>query len=380
MKFGMNTSRYLSWIVTLALSLNMVGLILARTKFFFLGTYYICLVIAVAAIGAYLLVNRLKVEVKVRDLVIHGLPILVVLLSSLVRPYDPDALKAYGLILVTLFLVSVMPFSKEQVECLTRAYLLSALIFSIVMVVQRKLPYEEYNLLRYGIFFDKDQFYDINFTAAYLMIPNLIALYRFLGGQKLYLPIWLVISVPIVMTGSRGAVVPIVLVLLYKLVTKKGITLKQLLLFVGILGLFALFIPNELLERFFAKSYVKDGSNIKRFSEWGYGFQIFLENPILGQGMVAPIRLLSKFGTGITAHNSFLVYLIHFGILGTIAFMGQLLHIFIRLWKVSKDYIGLIFAFVFAMSLIEATTSLIFVIPLLYFVIIGKTNTNLAKM
>ncbi|MGT2964387.1 O-antigen ligase family protein [Streptococcus acidominimus] len=379
MKYWMNRSLYLSWIVTLALSLNMVGLIAARTKFFHLGAYYLFLLLAVVVAALYIAVNHFKFDLKRSDLVLYSLPLLMVLLSAATRPYDVDALKAYGLILVTLLLVTAVSFSKEQVEWLTKSYLLSALIFSVVMLVQRRLPYEEYNLLRYGIFFDDQQFYDINFTAAYLIIPNLIALYRFLEGQKIYLLVWIMISIPIIMTGSRGAVVPIILVLLYKLITKKGITFKQLLIFIGILLLSLFFIPNELRERFFAKSYMTDGSNIRRFSEWRLGFEIFLEKPILGQGMVAPIRLLSKFEQGMTAHNSFLVYLIHFGIVGTIAFIGQLLQIFSRLLKVSKDYIGMIFAFVFSMILIEANTSLIFIIPLIYFVIVGKADTSIRQ-
>ncbi len=61
-----------------------------------------------------------------------------------------------------------------------------------------------------------------------------------------------------------------------------------------------------------------------RFTTWDEALQLFLQNPIIGNGMGAAGDTLSSFGVAInwvTAHNAFLKVLVELGVFGFVAFV-----------------------------------------------------------
>lgn len=381
----MTISKYklscIKWLITILLSFNMLCLIVAKTKYFNLGTYYLFLILVAGFSFLYIVITKFRFRIGISQLVVHTAPLVVIFLSYFLNPYD-DAFKAYLLTFTVLFLLCMVDFSKHQIDFLTKSYIISAVIFSIVMLIQHKLPYAEYGILRYGIYFGENKFYDINFTAAYILVPNLIAFCRFIDGNKRYLLLWLLTTIPIIMTGSRGAIVPMILFIVYKLykLFKLGIDRSISFRYIISFGIFVLvllfFIPREILQRLFVQSYVNDGSNVKRLMEWRLAFNVFSERPFIGHGMIATTRLLSQIKQGTTAHNSLGVYLINFGIVGTIAFMTQMFQIIANLRKNIKDYAMIYYAWLFSMFMIEATLSLVFVIPMIYFLIVSNQQLD----
>lgn len=356
-----------SWLVVFPLALNFIFMYTNGAKYFNFSDYFIYIILTVAGSGLYILTHKVYHH-SILSLLVFLIPIMIVCLSSSLKPYQTDAFSAYLMFFITIFSLSFVKINKEQFNFLTNAYILSAVVMSLILVIQRRLPYEIYGIVRYGLYYDELNFYDINFTATYLLVPGLLSFFEWLKGKKFYLVTTIVIFIALLMTVSRGAVVPFIGIVFYKLWKDHHFKLWHWLLFVVVLAIGTPFIPEHIYNRLFAESYTADGSNQKRALDWLVGIRVFLDSPIIGNGMIDTNLLTTQVVAYTTAHNSFLVWLINFGIVGFMTVLNLLIWIYYRL-KIMSEYHLIYLALLFSVFMIEANLSMVLLAPLTYFVV-----------
>lgn len=55
---------------------------------------------------------------------------------------------------------------------------------SLLIIVQHRTPYAQYGIFRLALFFNSKEYYDVNFTSLYLLLPTLLAFYGAIKGKK----------------------------------------------------------------------------------------------------------------------------------------------------------------------------------------------------
>jgi len=150
------------------------------------------------------------------------------------------------------------------------------------------------------------------------------------------------------------------------------------LLFVVVVFIFLVvyYLPDELMGRLFINSY-NDTSQNRRFDDWLYALKCIEQYPFFGSGFSTSSSVIYKlFRVNITAHNSFLAMMMNFGIIGSLPILILIFKpLFILYKKRDKFFFFFYIAFIFNVSIIEAITSFVFIVPLIVFhLLISKNN------
>jgi len=159
--------------------------------------------------------------------------------------------------------------------------------------------------------------------------------------------ILLVVSfLALITTGSRGGIFSFVASVLFYLMIlnrKKMIQLPTLVATIFIVCLLAAisfhFAPSEVKETVSERLDPTKSESIEeytagRLKAWRNGIQLFVQKPILGHGQKTFTYLMEKqFGMHLAAHNQYLNYLVQFGLIGFMLFVGLFLKIFLVFWK-----------------------------------------------
>ena len=185
---------------------------------------------------------------------------------------------------------------------------------------------------------------DPNEFAALLVLPFFIAFGQLINKRKLiFIVILLIILFLILITGSRGALIAIVVGLIYY--TYKNIKFKTfiyLFLLVIIFYLIILpFIPEAVTDRLWGQgAYTNDfGVKDTRVDIWSaIYYNVFPNLSVIGNGSGSGSILLSKYFLQLTGtHNTYFSLIIDYGILGLPIFLYFLVKMFKRI-NLEKDY------------------------------------------
>lgn len=385
--------------ITYLLGLTMIFMFACGEKYFTVWNYYLFPLVAIL-IGAYnvmwdIWTNKKMIKMDISDYCMIFI-IFYVLFSSLVLrlPANFDSVISYGFLFLLLLVSSLTKFSKKQIIFILKCYIASAVIITIIMLIQRATPYP--GVLRFSIFYSKEGFYDVNFLATYIAVPPLLSLNNAMlrkdkDGKIKYYTVTAIILLGVFLTGSRGALVGFIIGALFIICINRKITLnkikqireikkpklKTVVLIIAVIVLLYLLLPKELTERFFAQSY-NDGSNQKRLHHWMYSIQSFIKQPIFGTGITWTSIVIEKnFGVNYTSHNTFLGVLMQLGVVGSIPFMIVLINPIKQLWKANqRSLIGIILGLVFMIIMIEAQSSLLLFIHLSVIYIIMRYSVE----
>lgn len=186
-----------------------------------------------------------------------------------------------------------------------------------------------------------------NQYASYLVLflPLLFSGALFADTKKkrtLSVAVNIVALICLLMTGSRGGVISLFFcVCVYLFVFSRQGLIRPivfiLVLLVGIpvLGASAYFFApshvKEIVVNRFDISKVRDRDELTsgRNILWANGFQLFLESPLFGHGLATFIPLMKKnFHVYGNSHNDYLLYLVHYGVIGLGLFLMVLWSIF----------------------------------------------------
>lgn len=223
-----------------------------------------------------------------------------------------QAVKIYGMTFLTM--LCFKPYKK--VQGIYMYITIVNMIVGIYMLINNELTYQG----RLSITIGSIQ-QDPNWCALFFVIPFNYALYNIKNGgnsRTMLLAACLLLCVYItVLTGSRGALLGLLISMLVWVLGRRKSRLKNLVLMIlaALIGAVVLadFIPSNMLERILS---AKDGDSrliiwANLIREYGAGnvFQI-----LFGRGDNACLSVL-----GIGAHNDILETLFEFGIVGLVA-------------------------------------------------------------
>ncbi len=134
----------------------------------------------------------------------------------------------------------------------------------------------------------------------------------------------------ILLTGSRGGMLGLAVVVYLLLRRKTGTIVGIVLALVCLFGL--LFIaPSSSMERFTEASLTEETGH-SRIEHWYHGWQMFLSNPITGVGM----GNYPEYANGFVAHNSFVHVAAEIGIVGISIWIGLFYFAFKNLMAIKR--------------------------------------------
>lgn len=351
-------------------------------QYFSLGNYYIlpALTIVISCLSLFVHMIRTGGRYPRKNVEIIYLLLFLYLSVSLFGYYSFDIVAAYSLVLILFYFVTIHEYKIEEIYFLLICYVLSAVILSVLLFLQLKMPYV--GRVRFTVFFSETEFYDANFLGSYLLLPTLLSFYfSWISPlkKKILLCICIIVNVilsaAILATGSRAAMVGVLIgisPILCDIMKKK----RLIIVLVVIVAVAYIYLPEELLERLFLNSY-DDGSQSRRTDDWLYGLMAVGKYPIFGCGFSSTSTIIYRlFHVNITAHNSFIAMFINWGFLGSIPFLFLLSRPLCKYRNcfLNTYLVSFYFAFIFNITIIEAITSFVFIIPLIVFTIITQNR------
>lgn len=142
----------------------------------------------------------------------------------------------------------------------------------------------------------------------------------------------------LVFTGSRGGAISLVAATIVYVIaaTRRGFirvgsSIFVFLVVLPLLASLALFAaPSNIRESVmtrFDPSQSQDSTELTSGRDiiWAQGFELFLENPVVGYGQATFIPLMkSRYAIWANSHNDYLLYLVHYGLIGLSLFAATL--------------------------------------------------------
>jgi O-antigen ligase len=278
-------------------------------------------------------------------------------------------------------------FTHFEIRKILYAYTISGSIVGILIITQNTLYYDID--ARYSVQLFDNQMFDPNYLAAFLVFPCIVSFMRIMYSSSISKAIFdscclFIIIVGLFMTGSRNAMLSFCLGALFVYFQRFSIKLTPQSVIVILIAAFvvvpviASYLPEETYLRLFVNSY-DDGSNAKRLIDWKAGWDTFLQHPFLGYGFTAEMDAISfALKKHLVAHNTYLGFLIQFGIVGFLLFTTGIIHIIKSLYAKSEfALLGTVFATLQLSLVVSAQVAFFFWIPIVIIVsIVNDMNYN----
>lgn len=289
-------------------------------------------------------------------------------------PDEPYYILYISILYLFLLCMAVLDFDKGQLQFLIKSYIVSSTIMGVLILIQHKAPYSGLDMSRLALYYSGEKFYDVNFTAMYMIMPTLFSYKlgiesRNQSQRRLYIIFTAINIIAILMLGSRGAFAPVLAIIAFDFLTDKQVSIGKVLLLVG--GIFAIFflVPDDIYARLLGEKYFNPES--KRIVDWMFGIDVFKQSPWVGNGMIPPRTLVTQIAgvNWYTIHNTYIVYLAQLGIVGCIPALAIFLYPMKKLWNgVKKSFLFLSYCgLLFAALMIESNYTYVLIVPLSMF-------------
>lgn len=156
---------------------------------------------------------------------------------------------------------------------------------------------------------------------------------RFILKRVILLLFVMAILYCIFLTGSRGGMIALSVVMYLLLRKKTGNIVGAILVLICVVG-FLFIAPSHTVERF-RNVTSQDDTGYGRIMLWRYGFGLFLHNPFTGIGM----NNFAEYNEYV-AHNSFVHVATETGIIGLLSWIGLFYFSFKNLFKIKNTEKG----------------------------------------
>ena len=238
---------------------------------------------------------------------------------------------SYLMGLAILVEFAIVRLSEKSFNKILYAYVISALVISLLILLVRQ-RYYDLDSTRLTIQIASNPRIDPNYLAAFLVAPFIIALDKLRDkstkiSQKILLGIMTaIVALGILLTGSRGAYVSVVLGIAVLFISKKILKSKKVWKYTAavlvLLLIVLLLLPQESKDRFFnIGAWFADRSNLRRFELWGNALKAVLHYPALGYGSVSTATIIGEtIGIFEPAHNTLLDLCLQQGLLFLLLF------------------------------------------------------------
>lgn len=302
----------------------------------FISDYYLPIVFFVLAALFYFYKYNIPLRLTKQHYCILGLFALICIVSYVNSQYlDKGVLLSYAVWFVFYSIAILLPVNKRDINFLINSFIVGALICGLIVIIVR-YEYRWPGTGRYSIHFEGQEAIDPNYLATFMIIGGTLSFAKILKKEKTKLDYLLMITgislitVAVIMTGSRGSVLAYVVSLMgifikFFLENKHKIKFIHVILFLSacLVGVILLlkFLPKNITDRIFHMN-LEDGSNALRVAHWKAAFECFLQRPFFGYGAMLTLDTLQIFANHVgDAHNTYLTILLQFGVVGFILFI-----------------------------------------------------------
>lgn len=360
-----------------ALSCHLVFTFSNPDMYFGIADYFIFLALFIISGGLYVICNHKKFD-NFSKYILFILVWLIVptLIALFFGKLSTGYFYSYIVYIVALFIALTINYSKQDIRKIINIYVLSGVVIGLIILIQ-KYDYYGGGGVRYSLKFFNNEAFDPNFLGAFLLFPSLISFAKLLKKCNIFNVLATTINCGgMFFTSSRAAMLSfifggtIILLYYFKRINKhKKILVISILLACVIIG--AIVLPKNILERFFSNNYF-DSSNKKRLLDWFTGIEAFLRRPILGYGFRSELNIIQDImGVNLISHNTYIAFMLQFGIVGFGILFGGLLMI-LKIIRKNLILIGLLLSNLFICVFISAETSTFFWLPLIIIAVIAK--------
>lgn len=302
-------------------------------------------------------------------------------------PLEKGVLLSYLVWSILFFILTIRKINIDEIRFLINSYIIAAIIISLNIIIVRNEFNGWIGTYRYTFKFNSGIYVDPNFMASFLLMPSILSFNKVINKvrkDKLYIQYliaFLLISIGIVLTGSRASLVALGISCIFILIyyrSFKVLGISTILIFI-ILILFKDMLPYGTVKRLFFNSYI-DGSNITRIDNWIHGIKAFSINPLIGYGSVSSSKILiSIFGYEHAIHNTYLTFLTQLGIIGFIPVIIVIIKILIySIKRGNRILFPIVFSLLFTSFIIEQNTTITawITIIIIYMIIIYRYNNK----
>ena len=263
-------------------------------------------------------------------------------------------------LLFLVFYVSILKFTDKKT--LYRVFYTGIFIFSAVSIYEiinyiinyRPAEIEHSRLSSFTYVITTSEIKMLIFLSAF---PIIFAKENTIRFRIIMTAVLIPIFVSIYLTQTRNVFVSIfICIIIFGIVHNK----KIILIFILLLALLYLIIPQSYKTRISSIFDPDYGSNKSRIVMWSIGLEMFKDRPLFGTGDNEFMELYEKYkkpemhGEGSHLHSNYLMILATMGILGFISYAGMFAVLFLRQLKIyssikeSKDrmfILGVILSF-----------------------------------
>lgn len=243
--------------------------------------------------------------------------------------YDRGAMVSILLYLVLIISVMVDGYSFRDAGVISNGTILASGIFTFLVLFSGREMYEGAGKYVFVQQFGDHRVIEPNYMGALMTLGFCLCIYQLIGpmrvthsipGKAFYIVFSVIIFFGILLSGSRSALVSVLIFGMVILLLTENRRMKKGLFLMCCAGAVLLAvmvvsgaIPESTYSRLFQKTYL-DESNSIRIKDWLYGIKVMMDSPLTGSGpaMTADL-ILEKFAYIGDAHNTFITVGIMYG-------------------------------------------------------------------
>lgn len=243
--------------------------------------------------------------------------------------------KILAAILIFVCIVELGIRNKDTIEKGVKVYSIVMSFMAIIYGLALFTPYAQFSGDRYFMFGENPNSYSTRFVLGIIS-----TIYTAPRLEKKFVRFFLYMAIPlcllqVIVSGSRGNLVMILLItlvyLFYSKNINKGYVLMGLIIFFLLTGLVLYKLGDNVEITIFERlsRTINEKETGGRTNLFKYAFSIFLDNPIFGVGENGFVEIMKyDFNIEKDAHNLFLYILATSGIVGFILFCTTLFRVF----------------------------------------------------
>ncbi len=212
-------------------------------------------------------------------------------------------------------------------------------IISFIEIIQYSLEFSELiNQMKFSEI--RIDYYNYPLTTAEIKMMSLMSLFpllfikdKFIVSKKYLLLILLPVFASMLLTQSRNVLLAVVLCfLIFGIVSNR----KFLLVFISLVILSSIILPESFTERSKSIIDINHPSNESRLNMWKTGIEMFKDHPLTGiadshiREIYETYRKPESQGEGVHLHNNFIMVLATTGIFGFLSFLIFFILIFAK--------------------------------------------------
>lgn len=322
----------------------------------------------ILSIGLSLLVPHWKTK-KLQQYLPIALICILTIFSTGVSDVVSWSMSASSFIIFAMFYVilTINDFEADKVKSILKFYAYLTILISawllINLILSNNLINGRVSVTILGA--RKDE----NYLSAYLVFGFFYFLSSYFWGskKKKYLLYAGMIFIAVFMTGSRGALITMLIVfaiIIIKFIFSRGINGSTLAMSVGMI--FILIIAYVLLSHsslFARMSDVEGYTDNIRLTIWGYAIEAFLRKPLIGSGIQSGTYFAQLHVRWYT-HSCFIDLITSIGIIGALLFVWQYI-LYCRVDKGNRIFmVGMVIILFLPLMFINGFETATFWIPM----------------